>query len=222
MIATTRPTLSYSCDTKGLLQAASSYFESIGSGTPSYLYSVACIGQYAAANFGAAQSPNSDGNTGQLVFANQGGTWKAAGASDPSSDGASAIGVPVSTEQQLLASLVTAPELSPTVPIPVDASLAFSTAKTNWVQNVCNSAASQGFIWQDAAVDLQFAADNSNGDTAGFAEASTELNDLASIPETSDTPAQMNQFQSDIQSLNSFFGTPGYYTSSAVPTCPGL
>ena len=222
VITTTKPALSYSCDTRALLEAASAFGKSIGRGTPSYLDGVACVGQYAAAAFGAVQPPNPDGNVGELVFASQGGSWKAACA-EPSCDGASTIGMPVSIESQLLSSLATGPGLNPTIPIPVDTSLAFSTAKTFWEQDVCSSASTQSsFDWPALAVDLNFAAANGIGDSTGFTRAADELNDLASIPETDVTPAQMNQAQSDIQNLNTFFGTPGDYISATSTTCPGL
>ena len=38
-----------------------------------------------------------------------------------------------------------------------------------------------------------------------------ELQQLASLPETNDTPTQMTEAQQDTSALNTFFGTPNLY-----------
>jgi hypothetical protein len=59
---------------------------------------------------------------------------------------------------------------------------------------------------RQAADDLQAAGDSS------YETAIAELTYLAHLPATNDTPAQLAQAQSDVQALDSFFGTPGLLT----------
>ena len=89
---------------------------------------------------------------------------------------------------------------------------------TGVVYGCLYAAANQGTAWQQAASDLVSGETTDGGDTSGYAAAAAELNDLASLPDTSETPAQMAQFQSDVQALDTFFATPGLYITSPT-TC---
>jgi hypothetical protein len=44
---------------------------------------------------------------------------------------------------------------------------------------------------------------------SGYGTAISELTYLAQLPATNDTPAQQAQGRTDVQALDSFFGTPG-------------
>ena len=64
---------------------------------------------------------------------------------------------------------------------------------------------------------LQAASDLTNAIAAGgvniykYQTAVQGLKTLASLPETSDTPQQKAEAQSDLQALNAFFGTTDLY-----------
>ena len=49
-------------------------------------------------------------------------------------------------------------------------------------------------------------------DPTGYAGAVTMLNQLISLPDAQQTPAQNAEFHADINSLNAFFKTPGLYS----------
>jgi hypothetical protein len=53
---------------------------------------------------------------------------------------------------------------------------------------------------------MQVASDLPSSDATQIAE----LNQLASLPPTGDTPAQRAQGQADVSALDNFFNTPGF------------
>jgi hypothetical protein len=61
--------------------------------------------------------------------------------------------------------------------------------------------------WAQAASDLGSVSPGNGADK----EAIAELQQLETIPETSDTPAQITEAENDTTALNTFFGTPGLY-----------
>lgn len=84
------------------------------------------------------------------------------------------------------------------------ASSGYAAAKTQWKAAPCRAAAVQGNYWRRAARDLARRPRH-----AGSARAIHELDALASLPETSETAAQMYKFTADARALNRFFHTPG-------------
>jgi hypothetical protein len=87
----------------------------------------------------------------------------------------------------------------------------FAAAKNQWVQGASASSADQGANWDQAATDLSNAAPSAGSQSASYMMAVQELQQLASLPETSETPTQMTEAQQDTSALNSFFGTPNLY-----------
>jgi hypothetical protein len=79
----------------------------------------------------------------------------------------------------------------------------YSAAKAQWEAAPCQAAAVQGDYWRRAARDLA-----RHPRHAGSAGAIRELNTLVSLPETSETTAQMDKFTADARALNRFFHTP--------------
>ena len=88
-------------------------------------------------------------------------------------------------------------------PVPPRQQAGFAAALAIWKQTPLVAAVSAGGYL------LRAAADRRAADAAGYAAAIRELTDLASIPETGDTAAQMAQAQADVAALDRFFGTPG-------------
>jgi hypothetical protein len=213
-ISTSKPTLTHECDTTGMAKAASSLFANYSGGQEAgYIYRVSCQGPYAAAFAGVEQTVGQHIDLDQLLFAEHNGTWTIASETNivqEPADGV-AIGMSAGTAQALIASLPTAPLIQPSIPVPVLTSAALSAAKEQWQQGVCVDAANQGGSWLGAASTLKMAAVNPSGDAAGFTQAAAQLTDLAAIPDTNVTPAQDDQYMSDVQALDAFFGTPGLY-----------
>jgi len=79
----------------------------------------------------------------------------------------------------------------------------FASALAAWKGAASAPAATRNAYLQQAAGDLQ-ASGNS-----GYATAINELTYLAGLPATNDTSEQQATAQSDVQALDSFFGTPG-------------
>jgi hypothetical protein len=94
----------------------------------------------------------------------------------------------------------------------------FTSAKAQWNQGSCQASAVQGQYWQEAAVDLQ-QAEAQPGSTSSYPTAVTDLQQLSTLPDMGLTSTQSTEFQSDMQFLNTFFGTPGLY-GSALGNCP--
>jgi hypothetical protein len=80
-----------------------------------------------------------------------------------------------------------------------------------WQEGAAAISADQGSYLTQAATDLSNAIAAGEGNTSGYSSAVSELQQLASLPETSDTPAQISEAQSDLMALNTFFGTSGLY-----------
>jgi hypothetical protein len=92
------------------------------------------------------------------------------------------------------------------------AAAGFTAAKQQWVQAASSISAEQGVYWVQAASDLSSAITAGGIDAFQYRTAIGQLQQLASIPETSDTPAQMMEAHSDVAALNTFFGTPNLYS----------
>jgi hypothetical protein len=113
----------------------------------------------------------------------------------------------------------TVPKTTTTAPAPATSTTAttgaassadFASAKSEWEQGASAISADQGSYLDQAATDLGDAI-AAGGNTSGYQMAVQELQQLASLPETGDTAAQMAEAQNDIGNLNTFFGTSGLY-----------
>ena len=103
------------------------------------------------------------------------------------------------------------PATSTTQTTTAQANAGFANAKSQWVQGASASSADQGMYWDQAATDLANAAPSAGSESASYMTAVQELQQLASLPETNDTPTQMTESQQDTSALNTFFGTPNLY-----------
>jgi hypothetical protein len=97
----------------------------------------------------------------------------------------------------------TAPPTTPSGP-------GYSSAQQQWMQTGSAPAAGVGSTLMQAASDLQSGLSTDTG-TSGYPTAISELTQLASIPETSDTPQQMAEAQALVAALDTFFNTPGFF-----------
>lgn len=84
-------------------------------------------------------------------------------------------------------------------------------AKNEWIEGASAISADQNSYFDQAATDLANAAPSAGAQSASYMMAVQELQQLESVPETSDTPAQIAESHRDTSSLNAFFGTPGLY-----------
>jgi len=87
----------------------------------------------------------------------------------------------------------------------------FAAAKLEWQRGATAISADQGTYLNQAATDLSNAIAAGEGNTSGYSSAVQELQQLASLPDADQTPAQNSEFQSDTMALNTFFGTSGLY-----------
>lgn len=84
----------------------------------------------------------------------------------------------------------------------------YSLAKNEWEIAGLEVAVYQSETWQQAAAYLALGARVDGGDTAGYAAAITELEQLAFIPEMDVTPAQAAEATADVAALDAFFHVP--------------
>jgi hypothetical protein len=91
-------------------------------------------------------------------------------------------------------------------------------ARAEWQDALCVDAAGQSIYWHQA---VRFLRESINsGIRNSYMGAIANLTGILSVPETSATRAQMNEFSADARALNQFFGTPGLYvTSAGYSTC---
>jgi len=85
------------------------------------------------------------------------------------------------------------------------------SAKQQWVQGAASISADQDTYLLQAASDLTNAIAARGVNVSQYQTAVQGLKTLASLPETSDTPQQKAEAQSDLQALNAFFGTTDLY-----------
>jgi ABC-type Fe3+-hydroxamate transport system substrate-binding protein len=86
----------------------------------------------------------------------------------------------------------------------------FGAAKQQWEEGAMADSADQTRFFNLAAGDLNSAI-TTGANHSDYAHAVQELQQLASLPETSETPTQQSEAQHDVQALNTFFGTSGLY-----------
>jgi hypothetical protein len=105
----------------------------------------------------------------------------------------------------LMAALLTAALLGASVlPDPAVASVSpYASARHQWFLGACAAAVFEGRIWHRAANDLR----HSHPLTAADRLAIRRLDDLAALPETSETSAQMRRFVADLTGIDHFFHT---------------
>jgi hypothetical protein len=91
-------------------------------------------------------------------------------------------------------------------------------ARAEWQDALCVDAAGQSIYWHQAVRFLRESINPGNRDS--YLGAIANLTGILSVPETSATRAQMNEFSADARALNQFFDTPGLYvTSAGYNTC---
>ncbi len=101
--------------------------------------------------------------------------------------------------------LPAAPGVNPTVRGGTGYALARREYQFSWSE----AAVFQSVTWQQAASYLRIGQRVDPGITSGYPAATAELEQLASIPETSTTPNQDAEASADIAALTSFFNLPG-------------
>jgi cell wall-associated NlpC family hydrolase len=80
----------------------------------------------------------------------------------------------------------------------------FYTARQVWLDSVCVDMAQKGEYWKQAAADLRPAAQSQ----PAYAAVVRALTNLASFPETDQTPAQQHEMDTDWDAISRFFDTP--------------
>lgn len=100
---------------------------------------------------------------------------------------------------------------TPTRPTTISVPSGFTAAKQQWLEGATVDSADQGLYWMKAVSDLNAAIMADPSGTTGYVTAVQQLNQLISLPDAMDTPAQAAEAQSDTAALNTFFATPGLY-----------
>jgi hypothetical protein len=88
---------------------------------------------------------------------------------------------------------------------------AFVDAKRAWVAGSYASSFEQSTYLRRAANWLVHGVDHAAAGDARYRVSIRQLRQLASLPETSDTPTQMAEAKHDLRALNVFFDTKGLY-----------
>ncbi len=104
------------------------------------------------------------------------------------------------------------PSASPTPTKTKTSSVGYAAAKIQWQKGATAISANQGSYWAKAAADLKAGKTSDPGDTSGYPAAIKELQNLITLPDAQQTPAQNAQYHADLKSLNVFFQTPGLYS----------
>jgi hypothetical protein len=82
---------------------------------------------------------------------------------------------------------------------------AFAAAQLQWIRGASASSANEGMFWHNAKVDLA-----AMGNVYSYYV--HQLQQLIALPDANQTPAQNHQYHHLLNSLNSFFATPGLYS----------
>jgi hypothetical protein len=90
-----------------------------------------------------------------------------------------------------------------------------AAAKAQWQKGAASDAAGMGAFWVKAAKDLVQAAALRGSGHGAAATAARQLTQLASLPDTMDTPAQQAEALKDTLALNAYFDLDGLYGESA-------
>jgi hypothetical protein len=86
-----------------------------------------------------------------------------------------------------------------------------SDAKREWIAGARVASVVQSTYLRRSAADLTRAIDDGLSDAGADRRAVSHLRQLASLPETSDTPAQIAEAKVDLAALNRFFATKNLY-----------
>jgi len=84
-------------------------------------------------------------------------------------------------------------------------------ARRQWVAGARAASFEQSIYFRRAAADLTGAVRDGATPVSAYGHAAAQLRQLASLPETSDTPAQVAQATHDLAALNRFFDTTKLY-----------
>jgi hypothetical protein len=87
----------------------------------------------------------------------------------------------------------------------------YDAARAQWQAGATAISAEQGKYWSQAAADLTIG-ETTDSDPTGYPAAVAMLTELISLPDAQQTPEQNARYHADIDSLNSFFHTPGLYS----------
>jgi hypothetical protein len=85
------------------------------------------------------------------------------------------------------------------------------SALRDWTVGAAAPSYQQSMFWRRAARSLSVASTKDSAQRKVDQNAAAELRQLASLPETSDTPSQRSTSQRDVAELNAFFGTKNLY-----------
>ena len=87
----------------------------------------------------------------------------------------------------------------------------YNAAKRAWVHGAHAPSFQQSMYFSRAALLLTLAVSHGAKDVADYNSAIKELHQLATLPETDDSPSQQSQARDDLRALNHFFATKGLY-----------
>jgi uncharacterized protein YfiM (DUF2279 family) len=87
----------------------------------------------------------------------------------------------------------------------------FTAAKGQWVLGSKAPSFRTSAYLRSAATDLSRGLDSAGSSVVRYKKAISELRQLASIPETSDSAQQKSEAHRDLVALNLFFATKGLY-----------
>jgi hypothetical protein len=93
----------------------------------------------------------------------------------------------------------------------VPARLQYVHAQQQWRAGALAFSSEQSTYFRRAAADLTRAIGDEVSDAGAYRRAVAQLRRLASLPETSDTPAQIAEAKRDLAALNRFFATKNLY-----------
>jgi hypothetical protein len=96
-------------------------------------------------------------------------------------------------------------------PTPAAVPAGFNAAKRQWVLGSNALSYETSKFLRSAASDLSGAQANAGTHVATYRKAISELRQLASLPETSESAQQRSEAHRDLAALNSFFGAKGLY-----------
>jgi hypothetical protein len=160
----------------------------------------AAIGVVAAFAVGACGSSSSGAATAGVSPTSVSTAVTPSPSGAPSASGGTTTAMPTST-----------PSVSPTPTKTKSSTNGYAAAKAQWQKGATAISAKQGSYWAKAAADLKGGQPTDPGDTSGYPAAIKDLQNLITLPDAQQTPAQNAQYHADIKSLNGFFQTPGLY-----------
>jgi hypothetical protein len=177
------------------MNVARSAFASVGLGFAALLTM--------AALSACTSNPGTDPGPANTGPANTGSAPSTAPASTPATTAAASTPTPVATVTVTATATATAPAAPVTT--------GYDKAVIQWKDGATASSADEGISWSKAVADLT-AGKTTDTHTAGYSTAIAKLVNLISLPDAQQTPTQNAEYHADIDSLNTFFKTPGLYS----------